>query len=76
MLEDRTTNTCKYTHTCAKKLDISSSWFDTISPFRYTLCWLRTMPMKSQGTMRPCAQTLCTRVCVCVCVHVIVFVHM
>ena len=38
---------------CAKKLHISSSWFDTISPLRYTLCCDLMMPMKSQGIVRP-----------------------
>lgn len=35
---------------------MSSSWLLTSSPFRYTLCWLFTTPMNSQGTTRPCRQ--------------------
>jgi hypothetical protein len=42
--------------TCAKKLHISSSWFDTISPLRNTDCCERMMPMKPHGMTRPCAR--------------------
>ena len=38
---------------CAKKLHMSSSWLETISPFRYTLCCDLMMPMKSHGIVRP-----------------------
>ena len=37
----------------AKKLHINSSWLETISPFKYTLCCDLMMPMKSHGIVRP-----------------------
>jgi hypothetical protein len=39
--------------TWAKKLHMSSSWLDTISPLRYTDCCDLMMPMKSHGMVRP-----------------------
>ncbi len=44
---------CVRVLTWAKKLHMSSSWLETVSPFISTSRWDLTNPMKSTGTTRP-----------------------